>query len=71
MTEGLLVEYAENWEIHIFHIYFLNMDFLLVMKLTGMKTAMLVAETHWKGRVSQYFDIVLSFSCIISRKVKF
>ena len=55
------MEYAKNWEIHIFRIYFFNMDFLLIMKLTGMKTAMYVAGTHCEGRVSQSFDIDLSF----------
>ena len=71
LTEGLPLEYADNWEIHIFHIYFLNMDFSLIMKLTGMKIAMYVDGTHWEGRVSQNFDIDLSFSFMIFRRVKF
>ena len=33
LTEGLPLEYAENWEMLIFHIYFFNMDFLLIMRL--------------------------------------
>ena len=70
-TEGLPLEYAENWKIHIFHIYILNMDFSLIMKHTGMKTAMHVAETHWEGRVSQNFDIVLSFCFILCIRVNF
>ena len=60
-TEGLPLEYTENWEIYIFHIYFLNMDFLLIMKLTVMNIAMYIAGTYWEGMVSQNFDIDLSF----------
>ena len=70
-TEGLPLEYAENLEIHIFHMDFFNMDFSLIMKLTGMKIAMYVAETHWEGRVSQNFEIDLSFSFMIFRRVNF
>ena len=44
---------------------------LCLMKLTGMKTAMYVAETHWEGRVSPNFDIDLSFSFMIFRRVNF
>ena len=47
------------------------MDFSLIMKLTGMTTAMYVAEINWEGRVSQNFDIVLSFSFIIFRRLDF
>ena len=47
------------------------MDFSLIMKLTGMKIAMYVAETHWEGRVSQNCDIDLSFSFMIFRRVNF
>ena len=51
------MEYAENGETHIFHIYFFYMGFSLT--LTGMKTAKHVVETHWEGRVSRKLDIVL------------
>ena len=44
-----------------FHIYFFNMDILLIMKLTSMKTAGHVAEIYPEGRVSQKFDKGLSF----------
>ena len=30
------------------YMYFLNMDFSLTMKQTGMKIAMHVAEIHWE-----------------------
>ena len=47
------------------------MDFSLIMKLTGMKIAMYVAETHWEGSLSQNVDIDLSFSLMIFRRVNF
>ena len=47
------------------------MDFLLIMKLTGMKIAIYVAGTHWEGMVSQNFDIDLSFSFMIFRRMNF
>ena len=47
------------------------MNFSLIMKLTGMKTAMYVAGTHWEGRVSQNFDLYLSSSFMIFRRVNF
>ena len=59
--------YAENLERHVFHMYFFNMVTLLVMKLTIMQIAIHVAETHWEGRVSQNFDIGLSFCFIVCR----
>ena len=65
------MEYAENWKIHIFHIYFFNLDFSLIMKLTGMTIAMHVAETYLEGKVSQNFDTVLSYCFILDRRVNF
>ena len=53
--------YAENWETHVFHIHFLNMDIALVIKVTNMKIAIHVAEIHCDGGVSQNFDIGPSF----------
>ena len=47
------------------------MDFSLIMKLTGMKTAMYVAGIHLDGRVSQNCDIDLSFSFMIFKRVNF
>ena len=61
---------AENCEKHIFHIYFLNMDISLIMKITGMKIAIHVAEIRWEGRVSQNFDIGLSFCLILCMKIE-
>ena len=45
-TEGLPFNYAENWETQVFHIYFLNMDIWLVMKLKIMQIAIHVPETN-------------------------
>ena len=56
---------------YIFFTYFFHMDFSLIIKLTGMKTVMYVAGTYWEGRVSQNFDIDLSFSFRIFRRVNF
>ena len=62
---------AENCEKLIFHMYFFNMDISLIMKMTGMKIAIHVAEIRWEGRVSQNFDIGLSFCLILCRKLNF
>ena len=56
----LALKYAENRKILIFHIYILNMDISLTMRLTCLKTAIHVHETHLEGRVSQNFNIGLS-----------
>ena len=44
---------------NIFHIHFLNMDILLVIKVTIVQIAKYGAEIHWhcEGSVSQNFDI--------------
>ena len=44
----------------IFPIYFLNKDISLNMRLTSLKMAIHVSETHLEGRVSQNSDIGLS-----------
>ena len=58
---------AENWEKHVFHRYFLNMDILLMMNITVMKIARHVAETRLEGKVSPIFAINLSFHFIFCR----
>ena len=50
-----------NWKKNIFHIYFLNMDFSLIMTLMCMKIYIHSAEICFEGSVSQNFDIGLSF----------
>ena len=49
----------------IFHIYFFNMDFSLIMALTCMKMCIHNAEICFEGHVSQNFDIGLSFCFIV------
>ena len=44
-AKGFSLKCAENWEKHIFHIYFLNIDISLIMKITGMTIAIQVAES--------------------------
>ena len=63
----LLLKYAENKKILIFLIYFLNKDISLDMRLTCLKMAMHVYETHLEGRVSQNVDIGLSLNFIACR----
>ena len=58
-------------EKHAFFTYFFNIDILLIMKLTSMKTAIHIAEIHLEGRVPQTFDIGLSFCFIFCRRVDF
>ena len=70
-TKGLPFNCAKDSEKHIFHIYFLNMDISLIMTITGMEIAIHVAETHLEGRVSQNFDIGLSFCFIVCRRLNF
>ena len=45
------------------------MDISLIKTIMGMKIAIHVAETHWEGRVSQNFDIALSFCFILCRRL--
>ena len=54
-----------------FFTYCLNMDISLIMKITGMKIVTHVAEIRLEGRVSQNFDIVLSFCFMLCRRVDF
>ena len=70
-TEGLPLKCAEYWGKHIIHIYFFNMNISLIMNITGMGIAIHVAETRLEGRVSQNFDIGLSFCFILCRRLNF
>ena len=47
------------------------MDISLIMNITGMKIAIHVAETRLEGRVSQNFDIGLSFCFILCSRLNF
>ena len=51
-----------------FSIYiFLNKDMSHNIRLTCLKTAIHVSETHLEGKVSQNSDIGLSLNCIACR----
>ena len=63
------IKCAENWEKQISHKHFFNMDISLIMKITGMKIAIHVAETRLEGRVSQNFDLGLRFCFISCRRL--
>ena len=41
------------------------------MKITGIKLAIHVPEIHLEGRVSQNFDIGLSFCFMLCRRLNF
>ena len=56
-----------NWKKLIFHIYFLNMDFSLILTLMCMKIFIHSAEICFKGSLSQNFDIGLSFCFMVCR----
>ena len=60
-----------NLKILIFHVYFLNMDISLIIALICLKTCMCIAEIYTEGRVSQNFDIGLSFCLMLCRKSNF
>ena len=66
-----MLKYAENMEILIFHKFILNMNISLIMRLTCLKIVRHVFKTHLEGRVSQNFDICLSFNLIAFRRVDF
>ena len=52
---------------YLFSIYFWNKHISLNIRLTCLKTAIHVPETHLEGRVSQNVDIGLSLNSIVCR----
>ena len=60
-----MLKYAENTK------YFLNMNISLIMRLTCLKIVRHVLKTHLEGRVSQNFDVCLSFNLIAFRRGDF
>ena len=62
-----MLKYAENMKTLIFHKLILNMNISLIMRLTCLRIVMHVLKTHLEGRVSQHFDIDLSFNLIAFR----
>ena len=53
---------------HRFQLYFFNMDISLIMTFTRLKFVVHAYETHFEGKVSQNFDIFLSFCFIVCRR---
>ena len=47
------------------------MDISLIIKITGIKLAIHVAEIPLEGRMSQNFDIGLSFCFMLCRRLNF
>ena len=50
-----------RWKIIIFYTYFFNMDISVTLMFICLKICLHVAEIYPEGRVSQNFDIGLSF----------
>ena len=58
-------------KILIFHVYFLNMDISLIIALISLKTCMYIAGIYMEGRVSQNFELGLSFCFMVCRSRNF
>ena len=71
IIEGCLWEFALNWKILFFNAYFFNMDISLIMALRCLEIFIHVTEVCLEGRMSQIFDIRLSFCFMVCRKRKF
>ena len=57
-------------KVHIFDIYFFNMDISLIIALICLKFCMYILKMYMEGRVSQIFDIGFSFCLIVCRREK-
>ena len=60
-----------NVKILIFHVYFFNMDISLIIALISLKTCMYIAGIGMEGRVSQNFELGLSFCFMVCRRRNF
>ena len=58
-------------KILIFCIYFFNMDILLIIALICLEICMYIPKMYLEGRVSQNFDIGLSFCFVACRRWNF
>ena len=54
-----------NLKILILYVYFSNMDISLIIALIFLKTCMCIAEICMKERLSQNFDLGLSFCLML------
>ena len=55
-------------KIHIFDIYFFNMDISLIIALICLKICMYILKMYMEGSVSQIVDIGFSFCFIVCRR---
>ena len=62
-AEGCRREFALNWKILFFYVYFFNMDISLILTLRCLKTSIHVTEVCLEGS--------LSFCFMVCRKRKF
>ena len=65
-----MYECVENMKIHVFDIYFFNMDLSLIIALICLKICMYILKMYMEGIVSQIFDIAFSFCLIVCRRWK-
>ena len=56
---------------HMFHVYFFNMDISLIIAPISLTICMCIAEIYMEGRVSQNFDLGLSFCFMQCRRRHF
>ena len=66
-----MYECVQNMKIHIFDIYFFNMDISLIIALICLRICMYIPKMYIEGMVSQIFDIGFSFCFIECRRWKF
>ena len=56
---------------HIFHSPFLNIDISLIFQYFCLRFSIHIGKTYSEGRVSQIFNIGLSFCFVTCRKLMF
>ena len=57
----MLCNYDQKKKLHIFYLYFLNMNISLIVPLKFLKFSIHVCETQMEGRVSQILIKILVF----------
>ena len=60
-----------NLKTDIFHVHFFNMDISLNIAPTSLKICMCITEIYMERRVSQNFDLGLSFGFMQCRRRHF
>ena len=64
-------EFVTNIKIIIFYVYFFNMDISLIMALIFLRICIHGTKVCLEGRVSQNFNIGLSFCFMLCRRWNF